>query len=145
MERLPQSLEAEMALLGSILTDRDAYARVRGDVASGDFHLEANRVIFAELEQMAHHGFPLDVVTLSCHLEERGLLGAAGGRVYLDDLIGAVPFSGNAPTYARIVRDRARDRDLLGAVREVGRCLIEGGNLSAALARLREVLGARKR
>ncbi len=116
----PQAIEAEMCLLGSILWD----PRVIGDVVAvvrhaGDFYRPAHGTIFEHMVEMYDHGGAVDPVTLSQRLSDRKLLDEVGGLEYLVSLAEGVPSAANATHYARIVRDKATIRELIGAAGEI--------------------------
>lgn len=122
MEKIPpQSLEAEMSLLGSILIDKDAMLKVADVAAPEDFYKDANGKIFELLQELYSHNEPLDVLTLSNRLEEKGWLEGIGGRAYLAALTNAVPTASNVVHYAQIVHRKATRRRLLSAAHEISR------------------------
>jgi replicative DNA helicase len=105
----PQSLEAEMSLLGSLLIDKDAMLKVADMV-----RVEAVLELYGKNE-------PLDLLTLSTRLEEKNHLESIGGRAYLAALTNAVPTASNIVHYAGIVHRKATRRRLLSASNEIVR------------------------
>jgi len=119
----PHNLEAESAVLGAILLSERALDPVLIDVrlAPDDFYRERHRQIFRamiRLKERSEPG-PIDTATLAAELESQGVLEEVGGRDYLQHLPNVVPAAGNAAHYARIVKDRAVERRLLDATREI--------------------------
>ncbi|MEW6611566.1 MAG: replicative DNA helicase [Pseudomonadota bacterium] len=119
----PHALEAEQAVLGSVLLDNNAWDRVADLLQEADFYRKEHRLIFAGMQRMLADGHPVDVLTLSQWLEANGELDEVGGLVYLATLANETPTAANVQAYARIVRERA-----------VARSLIRVGNQIAELA-----------
>lgn len=117
----PQSLEAEMSLLGSLLLDKDAMLKIADIVRVEDFYKNANARIFETITDLYSHNEPADLLTLSTRLEEKGILEMCGGRTYLASLINAVPTAANIANYAQIVQRKAIRRRLLLASHEISR------------------------
>src|SRR4051794_38641998 len=111
----PHNLEAEMSVLGSILiSDRTLYALVIEEgLKPEDFYRERHKSIYQAMLELYHESEPIDVVTVSDHLKQRGRLEEAGGREAIDALAGAPPSVSAARRYARIVRENALLRRLL--------------------------------
>ncbi len=117
----PQSLEAEMSLLGSILIDKDAIMRVADVVAPSDFYKDGHAKIFDVMLDLYAGNEPIDLLTVSNRLEEKGQLEAVGGRSQLAAMTNTVPTASNAANYAHIVHRKATRRRLLGAAHEISR------------------------
>lgn len=117
----PQSLEAEMSLLGSILIDKDALLKVADVVRVEDFYKDAHARIFETILELFAKNEPIDLLTLSTRLEERGQLETIGGRSYLATLTNAVPTASNVVHYGQIVHRKATRRRLLAASHEISR------------------------
>ncbi len=117
----PQSLEAEMSLLGSILLDKDAMLKIADLIRSEDFYKNAHARIFETITDLYSRNEPADLLTLSTRLEEKGVLEMCGGRSYLASLINAVPTAANVANYAQIVHRKAVRRRLLLASHEISR------------------------
>ena len=117
----PQSLEAEMSLLGSILLDKDAMLKIADLIRAEDFYKESNARIFETIVDLYSKNEPADLLTISTRLEEKGILEMCGGRTYLASLINAVPTASNVVNYANIVHRKAVRRRLLLASHEISR------------------------
>ncbi len=111
----PNNLEAEMALLGSILVDKEMMATVSEIVGAGDFYAPLHESIFVALYALYERGEPLDKVALAEELRNRGMLDKVGGMAYLNSLMDTVPTAASAEYYARIVREKASLRGLIHA------------------------------
>jgi len=119
-ERLPQSIEAERSVLGSLLRDN----AVIGDVVQilhtpALFYLDAHQKIFAAIITLYNDGKPVDTVLLAEELRQRGEIDDIGGYGYLGELWNAAPTAANAEYYARTVRDRGMVRNLIHAGTEI--------------------------
>jgi len=112
---LPQNIEAEEALLGALLIDSDAIARVAPFLRPQDFYRERNGVIYAVRLELYNRNEPGDFVTMVDELERRGKLQDVGGASYLTSLISAVPTAVHAEYYARIIERCALMRRLIEA------------------------------
>jgi hypothetical protein len=117
----PNNLEAEQALLGSILVDRDMMDVVAEIVEPGDFYASLHESIYLALYALYERREPLDKVALAEELRSRGMLDKVGGLAYLGSLMDTVPTAASAEHYARIVRDKARLRELIDAGTEINR------------------------
>ena len=115
----PQNLEAEEAVLGSILLDPDALDRVLEVMAAADFYRDNNRTIFEAMLALSEGGDPIDLITLTDALKSRGVLPQVGGATYLATLADSVPSAANVASYARIVRDKAVLRSLIRVSGEI--------------------------
>lgn len=109
----PHSVEAEQAVLGSLLLSDGAWDIVADRVVEGDFYRKEHRLIFRAIASLAQQDKPRDVVTLSEWLEQRGDLEKAGGMLYLGSLANETPSAANVKAYADIVRERSVLRQLI--------------------------------
>lgn len=117
----PQSLEAEMSLLGSLLIDKEAMLKVADAVRMEDFYKDAHAKIFEAIMELFAKSEPLDLLTLSNRLQEKNHLEGVGGRAYLAALTNTVPTASNVAHYANIVHRKATRRRLLTASQEITR------------------------
>lgn len=137
----PQSREAEAAVIGAILIDRDAVGIVRGIVQATHFYTTANREIVEAIYELDDAGVAVDLVTLSVKLEEIGKLEELGGYAALSEYTNRVPTSANVEHYARIVAKLAAKR----AARKLSTDLAMLSNSDGPIAELVEfVEGAAK-
>ena len=123
---VPQNLEAERALLGSILLDNSALNTVLETLGKDDFYSEAHRITFERMVDLSERNRTIDLVTLSEELAKEGLLEKAGGAAYLASLTDGVPIGTMAavPEYSRIVKEKSILRRLINASSNViSRCL----------------------
>jgi replicative DNA helicase len=111
------NLEAERALLGSILLDNGALNSALEIVGKEDFYSEAHRLTFEKMAAISEKSRTIDLVTLSEELAKDGLLEKAGGAGYLAALTDGVPIGTAAPMveYCRIVKEKSTIRRLVNA------------------------------
>ncbi len=120
LDRLPpQSLEAEKAVLGSILLDPLVCDDVALILRAHDFYGHAHQVLFQHLLTMHEGGTRIDHLLLINRLKQAGDFEKIGGSVYLAEVAQAVPTAANAAYYAHIVRDKATLRALIHASTEI--------------------------
>ena len=116
----PHAIEAEMSLLGSILIEPQVLGDVIFVVKKGDeFFKPANGAIFDAMVELYDKHSSLDIVQLNQRLVDRNALDAVGGLDYLVQLASAVPSASNAVHYARLVREKAVVRQLIGAAGDI--------------------------
>jgi replicative DNA helicase len=120
MEKLlPQNLQAERGVLGSIIIDPDAVALVADFLQADDFYRDAHRSIYEAIHELYNHREPADFLTLCDELERRNKLDDIGGASYITSLINQVPTSANAEYYGRIVERTAVLRRLIHGAGEI--------------------------
>ncbi|MBU3023609.1 replicative DNA helicase [Aestuariibacter sp. A3R04] len=115
----PHSIEAEQAVLGSMLIDPDSWDKVGELVTDSDFYNHSHQVIFKAVLELLSKSQPIDLITVSEALEHRNELEDAGGFAYLAELAKNTPSSANVTSYAKIVSERAITRELIGVAHEI--------------------------
>ena len=116
---LPHNLEAERSVLGAILVHNDAFNVAAELVDSGDFFRDAHRRVFDKMVDLNERGQAIDLVTLKDELVRSGDLDDVGGAAYIAALVDGVPRSTNVEHYARIVKERATLRNLIGSANKI--------------------------
>jgi replicative DNA helicase len=111
----PHDLEAEGSVLGSILLDPTAIARVLELLSPDDFYRENNAQIYRAVTELFRQGEPIDNITLADELTRMGVLERVGGRAHLAMLQEGVPTAANIEYYGRIVKAKAQKRRLISA------------------------------
>ena len=111
----PHSLEAEMALLGSIMLRPDAIYEIIDIVGPQSFYFEKHRTIFEAMLDLFSKHQPIDLLSLSTRLKEKGELDRIGGTTFLTELSSIVPSSANVKHYAEIVMKKFMMRELINA------------------------------
>jgi len=109
----PQDLEAEQAIIGAILLDRDAIVSIIQFLKPEHFYRQAHGDIFGSLCDLYERREPIDLVTLTAQLKRNGNFDNVGGSAYLAELASAVPTAANIAQYAQIVRDHWVKRQLI--------------------------------
>ena len=119
IRQVPVSVEAEQALLGSIIVSPEAFDRVGGKITADDFYVTEHQHIYNALLKMYTQNKTIDVVTLVNALVEMGDRDEAGGVQYITLLAESVPSAENVMDYARIVKDKATLRKLIKVCDEI--------------------------
>jgi len=109
----PHSLEAEQSVLGGLMLDNEQWDSVSEHVVADDFFSKPHRLIFQEMQQLLDAGHPIDLITLSESLEQKGKLESVGRFSYLAELSKNTPSTANIIAYADIVRERAIVREMI--------------------------------
>jgi len=115
----PHNLEAEEAVLGSILIDQDAMIKIADTVNEEDFYAKKHRLVFQSIIELYGKREPIDVLSLSNSLDQRRVLKDIGGRAFLASLANTVPTASNILHYAQIVRQKATLRRLIKAGHDI--------------------------
>ena len=126
---VPHNLEAERAILGSVLLDDAALNTVVDRISRDDFYSEAHRIIFDKMLALSEVGTAIDFVTLTQALGPAGLLDKSGGVVYLTALTDGVPIGSASAIqdYCRIVEQASTSRKLINLGNNLVARSMEGG------------------
>lgn len=116
---MPNTLEAEQALLGCMMIDNEILADVLEKLSINDFYHESHQYILQAIKSIFNEHRPLDIVTLVDKLETDGNLEKCGGFNYVSTLAQTTPSSANYNHYFDIVRRDSTHRDLIRASREI--------------------------
>ena len=111
----PQSIDAEMAFLGSIMLRPEVLYDVMDVVSAESYYSDKHRIIFENMVELFSKSEPIDLLTLSSKLKEKKLLEKVGGSGYLSELVNSVPSSSNAEHYGRIIQKKHLMRQLIEA------------------------------
>ena len=115
----PQSIEAEQAVLGAMLIEKEAINRVVEILGEDDFYKEAHRKIFSVIVGLYEKDREVDIITVSEELRNKGAIESVGGPSHIQELINSVPTAANAYQHAKIVKDKAIVRNLINAATQV--------------------------
>ena len=130
----PQNLEAEESLISAVLIDNTTLNEVLEVLDAEDFYRTAHQRIFAAVEDLFNQSEPVDLITLTNKLKEKGQLEEIGGAAYLARLLDTAPVAANAEHYARIVHDKACLRRLIAKSNAiVQRCFEDRGEIDELL------------
>ena len=122
---VPQSREAEEAVLGAILINPEAYYDVAEFLQANDFYIHRHRWIWEIFVHLHESRTPIDVLTVTEELDQRGQLAEIGGPAFLTTLINNVPSSLHAEAYGRLVEQSAVRRNMLEAANKIARLAYE--------------------
>lgn len=115
----PNDLEAEQAVIGSMLTDDDAVVASSEVLKDTDFYREDNRLIYEAMMNLYAKAEPIDILTVKAELESMGKFEQVGGFEYLAELPEKVPTTANATKYIKIVEEKAMLRNLIKTANEI--------------------------
>lgn len=117
----PQDLEAERAVLGSLLLSKEALERAVERLVADDFYKEGHQIIFAAMQDLFRSHEPVDLVTVTSKIRSMEKLDEpeVGGITYLTQLANLVPTAANANHYIQMVEEKAHLRKLIQAATEV--------------------------
>ena len=115
----PHDIEAEQAILGSMLTDRDAVISAIEVLKPDDFYREDNKIIYEAILNLYNRSEPIDVITVRAELETMGKIDNVGGLEYLVELPDKVPTTANSMKYIKIVEEKSSLRKLIKTANEI--------------------------
>ncbi len=116
---VPQNIDIEASLLGSLLIDSDSFIKIADVVRQDDFYDSRHKAIFAAMRILHDKRSPIDILTLSEQLRSSDQLEAIGGASYLTELTNTVPTASHLEQYAEIVADKAIRRRLISASKDI--------------------------
>ena len=114
----PQSIEAELAVLGAMMIAPEAIVEAMTIVIANDFYRESHRIIFRTAIDIWQSGEKVDPVSVAHRLGDRGMLDAAGGVDALSHLTNAAPHAMHVGTHAKIVHEKAMARRVIAAAQK---------------------------
>ena len=125
----PQALEAEEAVLGSMMIDEDAANKAISILGSSHyFYKDSHRKIFDAMLELMNNSNPIDTVSVSDELKKVKSLKSIGGIYYLTGLVDKVPTSARVETYAEIVKEKGMLRDLITTSHEISKKALDAGD-----------------
>jgi replicative DNA helicase len=116
---LPYNLEAEAAVLGSVIIDKECLLEVMEFISANDFYVPKNQEIYKAITNLFNLNIPVDVVTLYDELIRMGIYEQVGGKEYILDIVNSVPTTENVKHYAKIVADQAHLRKLITLCQDI--------------------------
>lgn len=111
----PQNLDAEMALLGSIMLRPENIYDIMDIISRNSFYSERHGIIFEAMFELWNKREPIDLLSVSSKLSEKKTLESVGGNSYLAEILNSVPSSANAVYYAQIIQKKYMMRKLIEA------------------------------
>ena len=115
----PHDIEAEQAIIGSMLLDRDAIVSSIEVLKEEDFYREDNKVIYSAILNLYNRAEPIDIITVKAELESMGKFEQVGGLEYLAELPEKVPTTANTMKYIKIVEEKSTLRRLIKTANEI--------------------------
>ena len=115
----PHDVEAEQAVIGSMLTDNEAVTSSIEVLKESDFYREDNKIIFSAMLNLYNRSEPIDLITVKSELEAMGKIDQVGGIEYLAELPEKVPTTANASKYINIVHEKSILRNLIKTANEI--------------------------
>lgn len=115
----PHDIEAEQAIIGSMLTDKDAVIAAVEKLKPEDFYREDNKAIYESILSLYSKSEPIDIITVKDELTSNGKFDMVGGLEYLAILPDKVPLTSNIEQYIKIVEEKSILRNLIKASTEI--------------------------
>ncbi|MDT8719298.1 replicative DNA helicase [Clostridium sp. 19966] len=113
LRSLPQNIEAEQSVIGSMLIDKTSIAQAAEVLKGDDFYRDSHKVIFSAILDLFQKDMPIDLVTLIEHLRANDKLEASGGITYITEISDSVPTTAHLQSYIKIVEQKAILRKLI--------------------------------
>lgn len=117
----PQAPEAELAVLGAMLSSKEAVSKVMGLLTSEHFYRDSNARIFSVMVALFHENEPIDTISVIDRLKRNKDLENVGGAYFITGLMEAVPTVANVEGYARIVLEKALLRRLINVSHDISK------------------------
>ncbi|MBQ3408451.1 MAG: replicative DNA helicase [Clostridia bacterium] len=115
----PHDVEAEQAVLGCMITDKDAVIAAIETLSDEDFYREDNKLIYKAILNLYNRAEPVDIITLKSELSSIGKFDAVGGLEYLAELPEKVPTTSNVDKYIKIVEEKSELRTLIKTANDI--------------------------
>ncbi len=116
---MPQNIEAEQSVLGSMLIDKNAIAEAAEILNGEDFYKDVHKTIFSVIKELYQKDIPVDMITLVDYLKSKDKLEAVGGITYITDISTSIPSTANLSSYINIVKDKSTLRRLIRSSTEI--------------------------
>jgi replicative DNA helicase len=121
----PQNLEAEKSVIGSVLIDKNAMFKVVDILRPEDFYTSAHEKIYAAILELFERNQPVDILTLTNRLKEKGILQDVGGSGYLAELTQNVTTASHVAHFATLVKEKKILRDLIRTSAEISESVFQ--------------------
>ena len=115
----PNDVDAEQAVIGSMLTDKDAVIAAIEVLKEEDFYREDNKTIYSAILNLYNRSEPIDIITLKSELTAMGMFEKIGGFEYIVGLPEKVPTTANVDKYINIVKEKSELRRLIKTANEI--------------------------
>lgn len=130
---MPNSLEAEQSLIGSMIMDRDAIMIASELLVKEDFYHQQYGILFEAMVELFNNREPVDLITLQNKLKEKNAPPEISSLEYVGDLVNAVPTSANAKYYAEIVKDKSMLRRMIRTTEDITNDCYQGSESTEVL------------
>ncbi|MCM1283341.1 MAG: replicative DNA helicase [Muribaculaceae bacterium] len=117
---MPNSLEAEQSVVGSMIMDKDAIVTAMEQLLTEDFYHKQYGVLFDSMIELYSEGQPVDLVTLQNKLKEKDVPSEISSLEFVGELVRAVPTSANIKYYCNIVKENSMKRKLIRVTEDIG-------------------------
>lgn len=119
MKTPPHNLESEQCVIGSIIVEEQTLVPVAEILDREDFYIDAHKVIYDSMIELGNERKPIDMITLTNRLKEKGYLDQVGGVTYLTSITNMIPTTSNVKVYAEIVKKNSTLRKLIKASNDI--------------------------
>ena len=119
MNTPPHNLESEQCVIGSIIVEEETLVPVAEILDREDFYIDAHKVIYDSMIELGNERKPIDMITLTNRLKEKGYLDQVGGVTYLTSITNMIPTTSNVKVYAEIVKKNSTLRKLIKASNDI--------------------------
>ena len=130
---MPNSLEAEQSLIGSMILDRDAIMVASELLVKEDFYHQQYGILFEAMVELFNNREPVDLITLQNKLKEKNVPPEISSLEYVGDLVNAVPTSANAKYYAQIIKDKSMLRRMIRTTEDITNDCYQGSETTEVL------------
>ena len=115
----PQNIDAEKALIGSILIKSESLYEILETINPESFYADKHKIVFQSIIDLSNKNEPIDLLTLSSDLANKKMLESIGGESYIAELSAAAPSAANIEYYGKIVADKSIKRRLISASEKI--------------------------
>jgi len=129
----PQNLEAELAVIGAMMLDREAVVTATELLKPEDFYHDSHRLVFETMSELSEKAEPIDLVTVAEAMRVSGALEKVGGVAFIASIANSLPTAANIEHYAKIVAEKSLLRQLVKASSRITSLGYEGGQEASSL------------
>lgn len=115
----PQNVQAEQALLGCLINNKDKIYEVESILSADDFYFDKHKEIYIAIRELENKSIEIDLITLLELVNKKKIIDKCGGISYITELSTAAIYNDNAISYAEIIKDKSNRRSLIKAGREL--------------------------
>ncbi len=119
LRTMPQNIDAEQSVIGSMLIDKNAIAQAAEVLQAEDFYKDAHKTMFKAIRDLYNKDVPVDMITLVDYLKSNDMIDKVGGITYITEISMSVPSTANLTSYIKIVEDKSTLRKLIRSSTEI--------------------------